>query len=377
MENQLYENRFQKHPIITSVVVFLILLLLAEISLRLYIRFSSDSAPTTKIYNMRDEKVHHDFFPKVAFVAKPPKSQNFKPVNVVINSFGIRGPELKAKSLYRVINIGDSVIEAREVNFEDTFGERLNRYFKGKMEFISHGMSSWAPTTEFSWIYHKGIDLKPDEINLFLYANDFFRCNLYDKTDECYRKDAIYDGIIPVGYRHSYSSPPPPHAKFIPFRHRIKLYTFITERIRALHFLKDPIVEEMILLSKDENEWPQDFKQNIEATIDVVLNLNNFLLSKNIKLNVLMAPAGFAWENETFLVYAGTPAFTVTQKGIEQYLRKKLETRGVRYIELRKSFSSYKEKNPKDHLFNYNNTHWNSKGHEIVFDALRDEYEKR
>ena len=48
MENQLYENRFQKHPIITLVVVFLILLLLAEISLRLYIRFSSDSAPTKK-----------------------------------------------------------------------------------------------------------------------------------------------------------------------------------------------------------------------------------------------------------------------------------------------------------------------------------------
>ena len=345
--------------------------------MRLYTRFSSVSVSATKIYNMHDEKVHHDFFPNVSYVAKPPKTQNFKPVSIKINSFGIRGPELKAKGHYRVINIGDSIIEAREVNFEDTFGERLNRYFKGKMEFISHGISSWAPTTEFSWIYHKGIGLKPDEINLFLYVNDFFRCNLGDKTDEYYRKDVIYDGIIPVGYRHSYSSPPSLRDKFIPFRHRIKLYTFITGKIVALHFLKDPIVEEMILLSKHENEWPQDFKQNIDATIDVVLNLNNFLLSKNIKLNVLMAPAGFAWQNEPFLVYAGNPAFTVTQEGIEQYLRKKLEAQDIRYIELRKSFSSYKEKNPKDHLFNYNNTHWNVKGHEIVFDVLRDEYERR
>lgn len=371
------KNRFEKHPIITLIIIFLLFLLMAEISMRLYIRFSSTPAPTMKIYNLLDEKVHHDFFPSNSFVAKPPKSQNFKPVNVKINSFGIRGPELKAKSLYRVLNVGDSYVEAREVNFEDTFGERLNRYFEGKIEIISHGISSWSPTTEFSWIYHKGIGLKPDEINLFLCVNDFFRCNLYNRTDECYRKDAIYDGIIPVGYRHSYSSPPPLHGTLFPFRHRIKLYTFITERMRDLPFLKGPIVNEMILLSKDASEWPEDLRQNVDSTIDVVLNLNNFLLQKNITLNVLMTPSGYAWENEPVKAYAWKPGFTVSQKGIEQYLHEKLEAQGIRYVELRKSFSSHEEGNPNDHLFNTNNAHWNSKGHKIIFDVLRDEYDRR
>ncbi len=380
MENQPGKNRFQKHPIITLILIFLFFLLMAEISMRLYIRFLSDPVPATNIYNLRDEKVHHDFLPSVSSVIKPPKNENFKPVNMEINSFGIRGPQLKAKGLYRVINIGDSFIEAREVNFEDTLGERLNVYFKGKMEFISHGIGSWAPTTEFSWIYHKGIGLKPDEVNLFLCVNDFYRSDVYGRTDECYRKDAIYDGIIPVGYRFSYSRSSPPSLlhihRFIPFRHRIKLYVFITKRIMSLPFVKKPVIEEMILLSKDENEWPQDLKKNVDSTIDVVLNLNNFLLSKNIKLNVLMVPLGYAWENEAVHAYDWNPTFPVTQEGIEQYLRKKLKAQGVRYIELRKSFSSYKKKNHKDLLFNSIGGHWNSKGHEIVFDVLRDEYER-
>lgn len=132
----------------------------------------------------------------------------------------------------------------------------------------------------------------------------------------------------------------------------------------------------MILLSKDENEWPYDLKQNVDSTIDVVLNLNKVLLSKNIKLHVLMAPMGYAWESEPVHENEWFSDFSVTQEGIEQYLSKKLEAQGVRYIDLRKPFSLYKKKNPNDSLFFSVGSHWNSKGHEIVFSVLRDEYER-
>lgn len=75
-----------------------------------------------------------------------------------------------------------------------------------------------------------------------------------------------------------------------------------------------------------QNEWPQDLKSNINSTIDVVLNLNNFLLSKNIRLNVLMVSMGYAWRNET--AHVNELVLSVTQEGIEQYLRKKLEAQG-------------------------------------------------
>lgn len=381
MANQQYSNRLQKHPIITMALIWVFILLLAELSIRVYIRFSPDQVPILSIYNMSNEKVHHDFIPSVRSIIKPSQNENFKPVNMVINSMAIRGPELKTKSLYRVINIGDSFIEAREVNFEDTFGERLNVYFENTMEFISHGIGSWAPTTEFSWMYHKGIGLKPDEVNLFLCINDFFRSDVYSRTDESYRNDAIYHDTIPVGYKFSYVSPPSQLHQFIPFRHRSKLYVFITKRIMTLPFVKKPVIEEMILLSKNEKEWPQDLKQNVDSTIDVVFNLNDFLHSENIRLNVLMVPLGAAWESEIIHEKrdgsAGSTAIVISQDGIEQYIHEKIEAQGIKYLELRESFSAHKKKNPNDLLFNGGiGGHWSSKGHEIVFDVLHEEYKK-
>ena len=265
MESKPGKNRFEKHPGKTLILIYLFFLLISEISVRLYIKFSSDPVTAPLYYNLHDEKVHHDFFPNVSFVVKPSKTDHFKPVNMEINSLGIRGPELKTKSLYRVLNIGDSFLEAREVDFEDTLGDRLNAYFKGKVEFISHGMGSWAPTTEFSWLYHKGIGLTPDEVNLFLCVNDFFRCEVYNRADECYRKDAIYDGIIPVGYSFSYSSPPslPNIHRFILFRHRIKLYTFMTQRIASLPFVKKPIIEEMRRVSETMTQTADQLRYTV------------------------------------------------------------------------------------------------------------------
>ena len=98
--------------------------------------------------------------------------------------------------------IGDSFIQADEVNFNETFGERLNNHFNGEIEFISYGMSSWSPTPIFSWIYHKGSLLELNEINLFSCVNDFYRKKVYNSTDQKYRDQAIYNSInVPVEYK--------------------------------------------------------------------------------------------------------------------------------------------------------------------------------
>ena len=124
----------------------------------------------TEIY---DELTHHDILPNSKRVTKPNKHDTFEPVTSVYNSIGIRGPEIGPKNSPRVLFIGDSFIEADEVSFHKTFSELLNREFSEEIQFVAHGVSSWAPTTEFSWIHNKGIILKPDEICLFLVWNDF------------------------------------------------------------------------------------------------------------------------------------------------------------------------------------------------------------
>ena len=56
-------------------------------------------------------------YKKSDFIRYHSTNDTFYPTKNVINSFGIRGPELEEKNSYRVLMIGDSFLQADEVDF--------------------------------------------------------------------------------------------------------------------------------------------------------------------------------------------------------------------------------------------------------------------
>ena len=158
-------------------IIFFIILLMLEIILR-FANVTGRNQEEVLHPIVQNELTYKDYIPNSTFIRKPGRNDEFGEVINHINSIGIRGPELEKKKGFRVLNIGDSYVQAEELEFDKTFGEILNNEFKDSIEFISHGISSWAPTPMFSWILHKGLDLQPDEINLFLCINDFYRENI-------------------------------------------------------------------------------------------------------------------------------------------------------------------------------------------------------
>ena len=169
------------HPRLVLLCLYLVFLLLVELVLRLVWsdELISDAAPAI----IANPQVHHDYRPGARFTTRPFPGDTFTPVENRINAFGIRGPEPQPKDHPRIFLLGDSFVQTDEVPYQQSFTHLLNLYFADHLEFVSHGMVSWSPTPEFSWLHHKGLSLTPDAVVLFLCLNDFYRRQVFQQTD--------------------------------------------------------------------------------------------------------------------------------------------------------------------------------------------------
>ncbi|MDW8270542.1 MAG: SGNH/GDSL hydrolase family protein, partial [Anaerolineae bacterium] len=102
-------------------------------------------------------------------------------VSVQINDLGLRSPAdigyEKKEGVYRIMVLGDSFVEAMQVELEETFGQQLARILNEKgyrVEVINAGVGGWGTDQELLWLRHEGYKYHPDLIILTIYPrNDF------------------------------------------------------------------------------------------------------------------------------------------------------------------------------------------------------------
>lgn len=313
-----------------------------------------------------------DYTPNSSFKRAESKIDNIEEIEIQVNSFGIRGPEITDKKHKRYINIGDSFIQSDEINFNQTFSELLNNQFKDSIQFIAHGISSWSPTPIFSWLYHKGVSLNPDKVNLFLCINDFYRPEVYSGSDSIYRKHAIYNEGIPIKYQLNKKNT---LKKVLGNIELIRLPYLVYKNIKRSRVAPnlnkyEPINQEILLLEKNYKIWPEDLKYNVDQTLKVISNINTFLKSKNINFEVYVIPLGYMWKDEceeARRVFKIKKHKIITPKGFEQYLFENLNDKfGIKTHNLSIEFNEFKENNFQSQLYFTYDGHWNEKGHELL-----------
>ncbi len=319
-----------------------------------------------------NESTYKDYTPNTSFERAESKIDNIEAIKIQVNSLGIRGPEIQDKKNKRHINIGDSFIQSDEINFNQTFSELLNNQFKDSIEFIAHGISSWAPTPIFSWLYHKGVSLSPDKVNLFICINDFYRPEVYSGSDSLYRKLAIYHDGIPTNYQlNRKRSTLRKVLRNIEIVRLVYLvYQNIKKNIKRKYSGPNLINQELLLLEKNYKIWPEDLKYNVDQTLKVILNINTFLKSKNINFEVYVVPLGYMWKDEceeARRVYGLKKHQIITAKGFEQYLFENLNDKfGIKTHNLSIEFNEFKENNFQSQLYFTYDGHWNKKGHNLL-----------
>ena len=104
---------------------------------------------------------------------------------VTFNSRGIRGPEslgyAKPEAVYRVLLLGDSFMEAVQVNDDETLGEQLAALLQTEMgrpvEVINAGVSGFGTDQELLWLREEGVKYAPDLVLLAVYPHNDFMNN--------------------------------------------------------------------------------------------------------------------------------------------------------------------------------------------------------
>jgi hypothetical protein len=351
------------------------------------------SPPVTEIEN---ELTHHDATPDSQFVTNPSPPDGFAPALNEINSYGIRGPELGPKAARRVLFVGDSFVQADEVSFEDTFGQRLNRLFGGRYEFIAHGVSSWAPTTEFSWIHHRGMALQPDEVVLFICSNDFYPWATYARSDGAYRAQVVWEDFIPVRYVGVEKR----EALDAPGRYRVgRFLRGVLGQIetmkrayfglRALFSTPLTDVDTVVLFSLHAAQWPRALRRNVDETIETIARLGDYLDDRGVGFAVVVVPSGLRWKDEVVSVKQMVPRwrqlveasglppgeFSLSETGLVSHLQGRLASHGIAMIDLGPAFDAAKA-GRRALLFNPLDGHWNADGHVVVAAAIAERFDR-
>lgn len=357
--------------------LYLLILIATEWSLRVW--YPSRAMPNI----IPDTQLHHAYRPNITFTTFPNAAETFSPAINEINSMGLRGALPPTKQETRVILLGDSFVQADEVRFQETFGQLLNRYFKNKIEFIAHGIVSWSPTPEFSWLHHYGFSLQPDHIVLFLCVNDFFDPNTFHQTDAIYRRQAIYQNGIPVAYdlpEKTWSESIFEHSAIIRLTNRF--YRKVKPILKnSSSKIPSEIANETIIFGSKNNLWPYQIQKNVKETLAVIEDIQKASLAIGVKLHVTLVPLPFSWSDEAVTGKALHPYnwpadFTVSQNGIEEYIRNRLSDFGISWIDLQQSFARAKRMS-KIKLFNEVDGHWNANGHQIVFESISSYFDQK
>jgi hypothetical protein len=95
------------------------------------------------------------------------------------NRFGLRGPEVatkKAPSTRRVLLLGDSFLEAKQVQEHEALPDRLNNWLSDRQapptEMLNAGTFDWSQVHEHLFLQHAGPILRPDLVIQFVYVGN-------------------------------------------------------------------------------------------------------------------------------------------------------------------------------------------------------------
>lgn len=169
--------------ILSLLILCLFYLLLAFFSAELVVRIAGAAVPAESpgwFWQVPDRTTGWSLIPNSA-------GRYYKPIyeyniEMSVNSRGLRGPEKigyeKSPGVYRVLVLGDSYVEASQVEFAESFPQRLGVLIQTQtgqpVQVINGGVIGWGNDQQLIWLQEEGYKYSPDLIVMSVYPrNDF------------------------------------------------------------------------------------------------------------------------------------------------------------------------------------------------------------
>ena len=310
----------------------------------------------------------------------------------------------KSGSEFRLLLLGDSFIQADEIEYSGTMGALLeNDIGNENFRVFQQGMASWSPLLEFNWLIKRYSAIEPDAVIVFLCVNDFFN-ERSQYGDIFYEKKTVFDSsgmpqYFDIDVQHSqkrsgyfYSLTLPKIRTLI----RGALALMADRKNRPEMIGQDEIglllsvdqenleneldrivgdwkyseyVKEMIRLARNHETWDSYTEKNVDISLKYLLKMNEFLKIRNSGLLITFAPFGWAISPDETIPGKGAYRFgndvLLPSDGLENRIKNFCIDEEISYIDLTGDLRNYRMNNNEPLYFEYDG-HWNPHAHKFI-----------
>ena len=331
-------------------------------------------------------------------------------ISYTINSDGMRGDEVQPKELHksRILLIGDSYIEAKQVAEPHMVSKQLEKMFADSVEVLQHGFSSWSPLLELNWLLKKGLSLEPDLVVLYLYYNDFYAGN--NVGDSGYWPFTQFDEKdYPVRFQFDETNPyqkrNPVHLlwrdienwqllKSLSYakRHAALVKSLPADSLPSILALASNAFQyrydtqdfegnllfssrwDLLALMRDTSLWSGELRERVDLSLQLVKRMQVLLEQQDIAFIVSLIP--YPWqlvnEGEAGKAAINWQGVQFEESGLQLQVSAFCENEKIRYLDLYSYFKAYKAAHPNEQLYFTLDRHWNEKGHAVAAESLFD-----
>lgn len=167
-----------RRSLVARVVLVLVGVALPLLALEIALRVFGPIVPgnyETGVWAEGHPVVGHYHIPGATAWIKEPEFTTY----LRFNRFGLRGPEIpteKSPSIRRLLLLGDSFLEAKQVSELDALPNRLDIWLKDSQappaELLNAGTFDWSQVHEYLYLRHAGPILRPDLVLQFFYVGN-------------------------------------------------------------------------------------------------------------------------------------------------------------------------------------------------------------
>ncbi|MGH7908378.1 MAG: hypothetical protein ACRENW_00840 [Thermodesulfobacteriota bacterium] len=327
---------------------------------------------------------------------------------VKMNSHGFRDRERsyeKGKDVFRIVVLGDSIIEALQVPLEQAFTDVLERMLNSesdkRFEVINLGIAGFGTGQEYLTLKYYGLNYQPDLVILaFFLFNDIRNNSL--TLDSKYSGRGINDRSIPYFVLNngeieelSFKIGKGKIIKTFLARLFPNIYYLIGDSVRAPWLVnllwtmglrdsvnrfrkKDISLSYYLYGEKYTPEWENAWA----VTKALILEIAKELETNKIRFLVVVIPSEFEFRpdiwDKTLNENLWMRSLEFDLKKPERILSSFLKANGIDYLLLRPGFEKYTKETGKDLHFHYiYDNHWNANGNvvagQLIYSKLKDD----
>jgi len=344
-------------------------------------------------YMCKDKRLHHIYCPESERVYRMENDDGGKVFRSYWNKQGLRVKFSNEKgdhintSTFDMINIGDSFMAQRQVEYEDRVSSFVSR--QTSLKVLQVGVGSWSVVNYRNWIEDNKLG-SGVIVNVFIMANDLYPFGygmsnyMYHKYLENENGKLIWkDSEEKTNY----------YKRFL--INNSFIYHFFNEKVISQDYSKikskyeavkvsfdtvqndcdslpkkgkyTPYAYSHIIMAFERKCWPEEMENNYRVTIEDLTSIIEKVSDVDGKVNVYMIPNGWAMKNEVLAgkqhpTYQIGKDVTITMNALVKVLKNDLN---ISVVSLEDYFKQIKQTDSRNLYYPYD-AHWNKLGSEYV-----------